>query len=115
MILIKRTNTHVLTKSDPTRSLACSAFCGQVLALFFQHPGSPPPMAVVEVPPNQTIYVNNLNEKIKKDGALFVLLLACGPHHHLILTKELRKSLYALFSQFGPILDVVALKTQKVP
>ena len=27
---------------------------------------------------------------------------------------ELRKSLYALFSQFGPILDVVALKTQRV-
>lgn len=43
------------------------------------------------VKPNQTIYINNLNERIKK--------------------QELRKSLYAMFSQFGTVLDVVALKT----
>lgn len=47
-----------------------------------------------QVPPNQTIYINNLNEKIKKE--------------------ELRKSLYAMFSQFGTVLDVVALKTLKM-
>jgi len=46
------------------------------------------------IPPNQTIYVNNLNEKVKKE--------------------DLRKSLYALFSQYGPILDIVALKTHKM-
>jgi len=44
--------------------------------------------------PNQTIYVNNLNERIKKE--------------------ELRKALYAMFSQFGTVLDVVALKTLKM-
>lgn len=44
--------------------------------------------------PNQTIYINNLNEKVKKD--------------------ELKKSLYAVFSQFGKILDIVALKTLKL-
>ncbi|XP_053949503.1 U1 small nuclear ribonucleoprotein A [Anastrepha obliqua] len=44
--------------------------------------------------PNQTIYINNLNEKIKKE--------------------ELKKSLYAIFSQFGQILDIVALKTLKM-
>lgn len=27
---------------------------------------------------------------------------------------ELKKSLYAIFSQFGPILDIVALKTLKL-
>lgn len=43
------------------------------------------------VRPNQTLYVNNLNERIKKE--------------------ELKKSLYAMFSQFGTVLDVVALKT----
>ncbi|XP_038053092.1 U1 small nuclear ribonucleoprotein A-like [Patiria miniata] len=48
----------------------------------------------MNVPPNQTIYINNLNEKIKKD--------------------ELKKSLYAIFSQFGQILDIVALKTLKM-
>ncbi|KAL5275816.1 SNRPA family protein [Megaselia abdita] len=44
--------------------------------------------------PNQTIYINNLNEKVKKD--------------------ELKKSLYAIFSQFGQIMDIVALKTLKM-
>jgi len=44
--------------------------------------------------PNHSIYINNLNEKIKKD--------------------ELKKSLYAIFSQFGQILDIVAMKTLKM-
>ena len=44
--------------------------------------------------PNHTIYINNLNEKIKKD--------------------DLKKSLYAIFTQFGQILDIVALKTLKM-
>jgi len=44
--------------------------------------------------PRETVYVHNLNEKISKD--------------------ELKKSLYAVFSQFGPIIDVVALKTFKM-
>jgi len=46
------------------------------------------------VKPNHTIYINNLNEKIKKD--------------------ELKKSLHAIFSQFGHILDIVALKTLRM-
>jgi len=48
----------------------------------------------MDIPPSQTIYVNNLNEKIKKD--------------------DLKKAIYAIFSQFGTILDVVALKTLKM-
>merc|ERR1712106_314533 len=44
--------------------------------------------------PNHGVYINNLNEKIKKD--------------------DLKKSLYAIFSQFGQILDIVALKTLKM-
>ncbi|KAF9620742.1 hypothetical protein IFM89_014346 [Coptis chinensis] len=46
-----------------------------------------------DVPPNQTIYINNLNEKVKLDG--------------------LKKSLIAVFSQFGKIVDVLAFKTLK--
>ncbi|XP_041018201.1 U1 small nuclear ribonucleoprotein A-like [Juglans microcarpa x Juglans regia] len=46
-----------------------------------------------EVPPNVTIYINNLNEKIK--------------------LEELKKSLHAVFSQFGKILEVLAFKTLK--
>lgn len=44
--------------------------------------------------PNQTIYIQNLNDKINKE--------------------QLKKSLYHLFSQFGSILDIVALKTMKL-
>ncbi|KAL3517427.1 hypothetical protein ACH5RR_020016 [Cinchona calisaya] len=46
-----------------------------------------------DTPQNQTIYINNLNEKIKLD--------------------ELKKSLNAVFSQFGKIVEVLALKTLK--
>ncbi|XP_068233940.1 U1 small nuclear ribonucleoprotein A [Palaemon carinicauda] len=49
---------------------------------------------MLDTRPNHTIYVNNLNEKVKKD--------------------ELKRSLYAIFSQFGQILDIVALKTLKM-
>ncbi|XP_058075242.1 U2 small nuclear ribonucleoprotein B''-like [Magnolia sinica] len=51
-------------------------------------------MLSADVPPNQTIYIKNLNEKVKKE--------------------ELKRSLYSLFSQYGRILDVVALKTAKL-
>ncbi|NXX16504.1 SNRPA protein, partial [Podargus strigoides] len=44
--------------------------------------------------PNHTIYINNLNEKIKKD--------------------ELKKSLYAIFSQFGQILDILVSRSLKM-
>merc|ERR1712013_838577 len=47
----------------------------------------------MDIPPNQTIYVNNLNEKTKKE--------------------DLKKSLYAIFSQFGTILEIIARKTLK--
>ncbi|XP_050300901.1 U1 small nuclear ribonucleoprotein A [Anthonomus grandis grandis] len=48
----------------------------------------------MDIRPNNTIYINNLNEKIKKE--------------------DLKKSLYAIFSQFGQIIDIVALKTLKM-
>lgn len=48
----------------------------------------------MDIRPSHTIYINNLNEKVKKD--------------------DLKKSLYAIFSQFGQILDIVAMKTLKM-
>lgn len=48
----------------------------------------------MDMRPNNTIYINNLNEKVKKE--------------------ELKKGLFAIFSQFGPILDIIALKTLKM-
>jgi len=48
----------------------------------------------METRPNHTVYINNLNEKVKKE--------------------DLKKSLYAIFSQFGQILEIVAMKTLKM-
>ncbi|PCG98530.1 U1 small nuclear ribonucleoprotein A/U2 small nuclear ribonucleoprotein B'' [Penicillium occitanis (nom. inval.)] len=44
--------------------------------------------------PNQTLYIKNLPDKIKK--------------------PDLRMALYTLFSTYGPVLDVVVLKTAKM-
>ncbi|KAK5173394.1 uncharacterized protein LTR77_002075 [Saxophila tyrrhenica] len=46
------------------------------------------------IPPNQSIYIQNLPEKIQKD--------------------DLRRELYMLFSTYGPVIDVTALKNQKM-
>ncbi|XP_060175967.1 U2 small nuclear ribonucleoprotein B'' [Lycium barbarum] len=51
-------------------------------------------MLTGDIPPNQTIYIKNINEKVKKE--------------------ELKRSLYCLFSQYGRIVDIVALKTPKL-
>lgn len=48
----------------------------------------------METLPNQTVYVSNLDESITK--------------------QELRRTLYNLYSQYGAIVDVVALKTTKM-
>ena len=44
--------------------------------------------------PNQTIYINNLNEKLKKD--------------------ILKKSLYMIFSEFGKIIEINTSKANKL-
>ena len=46
------------------------------------------------VPPNQSLYIQNLPEKLQKD--------------------DLRRELYMLFSTYGPVFDVVALKTKSM-
>ncbi|KFY84676.1 hypothetical protein V500_09106 [Pseudogymnoascus sp. VKM F-4518 (FW-2643)] len=63
-------------------------------------PTAPPPAPVAgkaasTYPPNQTLYITNLpSSKIQK--------------------YDLRLSLYTLFSTYGPVLDVVAMKTMKM-
>ena len=51
-------------------------------------------MSTTDVPPSQTLYINNLNEKIKKDA--------------------LKKSLYSSMSQYGKVLDIVACRGLKL-
>ncbi|RPB12854.1 RNA-binding domain-containing protein [Morchella conica CCBAS932] len=52
-----------------------------------------PPKPLASYPANQTLYITNLNDRIRKD--------------------DLRLSLYTLFSTYGCVLDVNALKTMK--
>ncbi|KAJ2663043.1 hypothetical protein IWW48_001562 [Coemansia sp. RSA 1200] len=49
---------------------------------------------MASIPPNQTLYVRNLNDKIRKD--------------------VLRRTLYEVCIGYGRILDIVALKTMKM-
>ena len=48
-----------------------------------------------------------LQSKPLKINLYFAVIVCC-------YFSELKKSLYAIFSQFGPILDIVALKTLKM-
>jgi U2 small nuclear ribonucleoprotein B'' len=58
-------------------------------------PGARKTGSIPTYAPNQTLYINNLpSSKIQK--------------------PDLRISLYALFSTYGPVLDVVALRTMKM-
>uniref|UniRef100_A0A1I7XRH3 J domain-containing protein n=1 Tax=Heterorhabditis bacteriophora TaxID=37862 RepID=A0A1I7XRH3_HETBA len=51
-------------------------------------------MNMADVKPNHTIYINNLNEKVKKE--------------------ELKKALHAIFTQFGEIISIMCFKTLRM-
>lgn len=69
-------------------------------------------MSTVDIKPNNTIYINNLNEKVKKEGGS--MCAARGLLFMQTFLSELKRSLHAIFSQFGTILDITALKTLKM-
>lgn len=48
----------------------------------------------MDIRPNHTLYVNNLNDKLKK--------------------ADLKRSLYYLFSPYGRVIDIITMKTQKM-
>lgn len=83
-------------------------------------------MTTADVRLNHTIYINNLNEKIKKDGKwgyssssstwrseMYQYITLMRPLICL-LSAELKKSLYAIFSQFGQILDILVARNIKM-
>jgi RNA recognition motif-containing protein len=72
-----------------TNNFACDFYCEKFF--FFQLPSRTLNM---EIEPSPTIYINNLNEKIKKD--------------------VLKKLLYMLFSQYGKVRQIVACKGVKL-
>ena len=59
-------------------------------------PGTQPSAAVVKqsAPPNQSLYLQNLPDKMQKD--------------------DLKRELYMLFSSYGPVIDINTLKTAKM-
>lgn len=52
------------------------------------------PRQTTDIPPKQTIYINNLNDRIK--------------------VEPLKQALHAAFSQFGPIVDIVMRKSYRL-
>lgn len=69
------------------------------------------PAVATPVAPNQTLYINNLNERLRKDGKRDTPRE--GPSGLIYSVLELKRCLYGLFSQYGQILDIVALKTAR--
>ncbi|KAF5097708.1 hypothetical protein D0Z00_002309 [Geotrichum galactomycetum] len=53
-----------------------------------------PADATTSTPPTETLYLNNLNDKIKK--------------------PDLKTALYMLFSTYGQVISIIALKTPKM-
>ena len=49
---------------------------------------------MADIPPSQSLYVSNLNHKVKKE--------------------VVRRGLYALFGQFGRILDIVVSRAERL-
>ncbi|KAK4616229.1 U2 small nuclear ribonucleoprotein [Fulvia fulva] len=56
-----------------------------------QRPGN---AVATNIAPSQSLYIQNLNEKLQK--------------------SDLKRNLYMLFTAYGPVLDVTALKTSKM-
>ena len=54
----------------------------------------PPGTDSQKVPPNQSLYIQNLPEKLQKE--------------------DLKRALYMLLSTYGPVVDITALKTKKM-
>ena len=66
------------------------------------------PGAEDDLLPNETLYVNNLNEKIKKQGKEFFYMIN---FFQFVFWLELKKHLYLLFGQYGKIVEMVALRS----
>lgn len=74
-------------------------------------------------PPSVTLYISNINDKVKKEGELHLSASSSSsqlkqPAHSfgslaLDQPTELRRNLYALFSVYGKVLDVVHTRSPK--
>ena len=68
------------------------------------------------LPPNNTVYAKNINEKISVDGVwkfVFLFVFMSDQEDFVLFYTELKKSLFHLFSNYGKVLDITAAKTLK--
>lgn len=82
---------------------------------------------MADIPPNKTLYIQNLYEKIRStesthlDKPFSSTLVFFGKVYEFyamsdlaVFAAELKKCIYAVFSQFGKIIDVVVMKSQRL-
>jgi RNA recognition motif-containing protein len=87
--------TQALVSRDAPKTAHNHPISDFILQTSRTAPGQAPGTRKPTLPPNQTLYVSNIpSSKIQKE--------------------DLRRSLYTLFSTYGPVLDVVALRTMKM-
>lgn len=78
----------------------------------------------MDVLPNQTIYISNVFEKLKKEGApsgvstlgccIFPKGAWCTARLLAVPNAETKRLLYALFGRFGRILDIVVMRGERL-
>ncbi|KAI6192013.1 hypothetical protein M3Y97_00290000 [Aphelenchoides bicaudatus] len=93
-ICLKQVSEKLCEPCNRLLSQVFSHFCFQLCETEKRRVLSSATSTMTDIKPSHTLYVNNLNEKIKKD--------------------ELKKALYAIFSQFGQIIDIMAFKTLRM-
>ena len=75
-------------------------------------------LADMDVVPNQTIYVSHVYEKLKKEGMCVFCIgsvyTVCWYCRNVCFRVETQKLLYALFGQFGRVIDVVHMKREEL-
>lgn len=73
-----------------------------------------------DIPPNETIYINNLNEKVKTDKlkvrySSLPARRSARPLSGTALTLlDVQVSLYAVFGQFGKVMQIVASRSLRL-
>lgn len=99
---------------DPIQSGEGSPFSLWLLP----HPCILSTSTMADAQPSPTLYIQNLDSKISKDGPSCLSILLVSIYIQLIywigIQPDLRHLLYVYFSSYGKVLDVVAVKNDKM-
>lgn len=109
---------HLLPVDTRRSSVSVSKYSSTPLCLSIS--GASATMSNSDAQPNPTIYIQNLDSKISKDGAPFrksldrIAWLKFARRYCLPIHADLRRLLYSYFSRYGKVLDVIALKNSRM-